>query len=204
MTRLQVALGRLLLRFGLRRDDREFLRGDLEEELAVRRADPVRRASAGHWYLSQAARAALSRRVARALHERVISQRWDRDRQGDGMLKSWLQDFRFSFRTLRREPGFALATLLTLGLGIGATATMFTFFNGMLLRPLPYPDGHRLVAMEHISSRGGVARANYLNYLDWVDRTTSFESTAAYYEQSFNISTDVDQFANTDKGQGIL
>ncbi len=115
-------------------------------------------------------------------------------------MSSWGQDLRFSLRTLVRAPGFTLAALLTLALGIGATATMFTFLNGMLLKPLPYPEGDRLVAIEHVSSRGGVARANYLNYLDWAARSTSFESMAAYYETSFNLST----IAEPVRAQGIV
>jgi putative ABC transport system permease protein len=187
-----VFVGRLLLGVALTRDDREFLQGDLEEELTRRLDDPVRGPTAGRWYLSQATRAAGGRRLSRALHYGAIARRWNRDRRGDGIMASLLQDIRFSIRALRREPGFAAGALLTLALGIGATTTIFTFANGMMLRPLPYPDGDRLVTLDHITSRGARARANYLHYRDWVDRSSSFAGTAAYYEGSFNVATSVE------------
>jgi predicted permease len=64
--------------------------------------------------------------------------------QGSNLMTGWAQDFRLAMRQLRRNPGFALAVVLTLALGIGVNAAVFGLVNGFLLRPLPYPQADRL------------------------------------------------------------
>ncbi len=71
-------------------------------------------------------------------------QRWEDD---------VVQDIRYAFRLLRRSPGLALAGILSVGLGIGATTSVFTLINAALLRPLPYPDVDRLVSVTTDQSR---------------------------------------------------
>ncbi len=68
-------------------------------------------------------------------------------RQGDGMLRSFLTDVRYSLRMLRKGPGFAAVIVITLSLGIGATTAIFSVVNALLLNPLPYPDADRLVVL---------------------------------------------------------
>src|SRR4029453_17870779 len=58
-----------------------------------------------------------------------------------------LNDLRFSIRSLRRQPGFAVAAIATLAVGIGATAAIFSTVNAALLRPLPFPDPQNLFAV---------------------------------------------------------
>lgn len=70
-----------------------------------------------------------------------------RDARGTRWLEDLWQDFRYAVRTLWQKPAFAAVTLLTLALGIGAATVMFTVINGVLLKPLPYPDPHRLVKL---------------------------------------------------------
>ena len=59
-------------------------------------------------------------------------------------MSGWVQDLRFGIRQLHRNPGFALTVVLTLALGVGVNAAVFSLLNGFLLRPLPYPQAERL------------------------------------------------------------
>ena len=100
------------------------------------------------------------------------------------------QDIRYSLRVLLRQPGFALAVITTLALGLGASSAIFAFVNGLLLRPMPYADADRLVMLESISRQGNKLSVNYLDYLDWRERSESFTSMAIHLSMSFNLATD--------------
>ena len=81
-----------------------------------------------------------------------------RDQRGLPWLESLAADLRYAFRTLRHSPLFALVTVLTLGLGIGATTAIFSVVRGVLLKPLPHREGDRLVYLRH--SADGPGREN--------------------------------------------
>jgi len=73
-------------------------------------------------------------------------------------MESLLGDVRYAFRSLLKSPGFALATVLTLGLGIGANTAIFSLIHGVLLEPLPYRQGERLLVLSGSESRSTTAR----------------------------------------------
>ena len=73
------------------------------------------------------------------------------------MLETLIRDLRYGLRSLMRSPGYALMVVLTLGLGIGANTAMFSLVDGVLLRPLPYADGHELVLARQQAPRAGTA-----------------------------------------------
>lgn len=94
-------------------------------------------------------------------------------------LEQVMQDVRYALRMLRKNPGFAAVVILTLALGIGMTTAMFSVVNGVLLKPLPYPDAERLVwiAPHAPTYESSVSRSDYLL---WKSQTHSFEAFAAY------------------------
>src|SRR4030088_3651786 len=78
-----------------------------------------------------------------------------RDARGTRWLEDLWQDFRYALRTLRQRPGFAAVAILTLALGSGATTVMFTVINGVLLKPLAYPEAGRLVTLHGKTEKCG-------------------------------------------------
>src|SRR5438477_8286185 len=84
-----------------------------------------------------------------------------RDARGLPILEVALQDLRYSARTLRRDPGFALVAVLVLGLGIGANAAVFSIVNQILLRPLPFKNSHELAWIEQAGGRSGLSSLTY-------------------------------------------
>ena len=88
-------------------------------------------------------------------------------------------DLRHALRMLLKRPAFTLVAVLTLGLGIGANTAIFSVVNGVLLRPLPYPEPDRVVRIWELSAKGSHMNLSNPNFLDW-RRATSFEPMAAY------------------------
>ena len=84
-----------------------------------------------------------------------------RDERGLPVLEVAWQDLRYSARTLRRDPGFALVAVLMLGLGIGANAAVFSIVNQILLRPLPFKNSNELVWIEQSRARSGLSSQTY-------------------------------------------
>jgi predicted permease len=94
-----------------------------------------------------------------------------RDARGVRVVESLAQDVRYALRGLQKNPGFAAIALLTIALGIGATTVMFTVVNGVLLKPLPYPEAERLIVV-HAHTEGwntkifGEQKFSYPDFLD--------------------------------------
>jgi predicted permease len=87
---------------------------------------------------------------------------------------------RVGARMLRRSPGFAAAAILTIGLGTGAATAVFSVVNGVLLRPLPYPESDRLVRLYQLSDKNSRMNVSGMNFDDWQARTRSFAVMAKY------------------------
>jgi predicted permease len=117
-----------------------------------------------------------------------------RDARGTRWLEDFLQDVNHAVRTLSKQPGFAAVALLTLALGIGVTTVMFTLVNGVLLKPLPYPQPNQLVSLQEQTERsneyGNRWAFAYLNFLDCKRESHSLASMAAW---RFNVGTVSDQ-----------
>src|SRR5262245_53544133 len=112
-----------------------------------------------------------------------------------------VQDLRFGARALLKKPVFTLIIVLTLALGVGANTAIFSVFNGIILKPLPYKDPDRLVTVQRSDRRGmryqpGV-EPNFGNispggFHDWRERSRSFESMTAHRRNS-TILSDADR-----------
>ncbi len=101
-----------------------------------------------------------------------------------------LHDLRYGLRVLLKSPGFTLVAIGALALGIGTTSAIFSLVNVFLLRPLPYAEPDRLVALWQIDLRRGAENdpISYPNFNDLRTQSRSFEQMAAYQPQSFNLT----------------
>ena len=90
------------------------------------------------------------------------------------------QDLRYALRQLRKNPGFASVAIITLALGIGATAAIFSVVYGVLLRPLPYSDPSRIMAIFEVTNKGMPNRVADPNFDDFRDQSRSFQAMAKY------------------------
>lgn len=103
-------------------------------------------------------------------------------------MQTVLQQVRFSVRQLRKSPAFAITTILTLGLGIGATTAIFSLVNAVVLRPLPFPEQERLVwaqqadqTLSGVTKNQGVSEPlSYPDFFDWRSQSHSFTAIACY------------------------
>jgi putative ABC transport system permease protein len=99
-----------------------------------------------------------------------------------------VQDARYAVRTLLRSPGFTSVAVLTLALGIGANSAIFSFVDGVLLKPLPYRDPQQIVLVWE-KPPGGVRNViSTMNFLDWKEGNTVFEHIAATSGTSMTLS----------------
>ena len=107
---------------------------------------------------------------------------------GTDVMNTLMQDLRYAFRQLRKSPGFTFVAVLTLALGIGANTAIFSVIYAVLLQPLPYPEGNRIVILTETDANQPQISVSYPNYLDWRRDHTVFESLAVSRRESFNLS----------------
>ena len=125
-----------------------------------------------------------------AARQKFGNRRRAEERFYEGQRVVWLEDLhkdiRYAVRMARHSPVFAGAVILTLALGIGATASIFSVTDAALIRPLPFPGADRLVSLYEVweGDRGDLAPADFLYYQD---QMKSFEGLAAYRHDSFNL-----------------
>ena len=105
------------------------------------------------------------------------------------MIRDLWQDTRYGARMLRKSPGLTSVAVLSLALGIGAISTIFSFVNGVMLRPLPFHEPERLVLLDETALKRGVTSmsVSYPNFLDWREQNQSFEDIACFDTGGFNI-----------------
>ncbi len=103
-------------------------------------------------------------------------------------MRSMIQDIRYAVRGFVRAPGFAVVAVTTLALGIGATTSIFSVVNGVILRPLPFPDSDRLVRL--YTTEGSEDRDNHsgANFLDIKEQSESLENLAGFVTGRFSVA----------------
>jgi putative ABC transport system permease protein len=112
-----------------------------------------------------------------------------REARGISWIDELLQDVRYGLRGLAKNPGYAALAILTLGLGIGANTAIFSVINGVLLKPLPYEHGDRLVVVRQSAPLNGqntvgVAIAEYFDYREQAD---VFDGLVEYHQMNFDL-----------------
>jgi putative ABC transport system permease protein len=105
-------------------------------------------------------------------------------------MTSFVEELRLALRRLTREPGFSTTAIVTVAIGIGIAASVFALVDGVLIRPLPYPDSDRLVAVSHAApgielTHDGVSAGVFLHYRDG---NRVFDEFGAYQSMSFTIT----------------
>jgi putative ABC transport system permease protein len=169
VTRWRVALARVREWLGARRVERE-MSEELDHHVELLTSDYRRQG------LSQdAARAAALRDFGGVDQAKEAV----RDRRGFPAIGTFMRDVRYALRLLRKTPGFTTAAVVTLALGLGANAAIFSLVDAVLLRPLPYPEPDRLVSIWEGGprTRSVVAPANFVDY---ERRLQSFTTLTAF------------------------
>jgi predicted permease len=111
-----------------------------------------------------------------------------------------LNDIRYSLRALRKNLGFALISILSLALGIGANSAMFSLADALLLRPLPVPQPSQVVSVRSQTRGERPGEMSYRDYVDFRDRAKSFDGLAAYQIAPFGFAPDKTTLARMQAG----
>jgi predicted permease len=111
-----------------------------------------------------------------------------RERLGLPALETLVQDIRYGLRVLSKNPGFTAVAVLTLALATGAATAIFSVVYGVMLRPLPYADSNRIMAVSEVNSTGGWSRLADPNFDDFRDQNRSLQSIAKYNDNIASVS----------------
>jgi putative ABC transport system permease protein len=107
-------------------------------------------------------------------------------------METLWQDLKYGFRMLAKSPGFAVISVLTLALGIGANTAMFSYVNAWLIKPIPYPQPDRLMfLLAHDTKKGWTSDGvtSTADFLDYEKENKSFEQLTAFTEWHFNLTS---------------
>lgn len=170
---------------------KESIEPDVQEEIAFHIQGRIDELIAQGWSESEARARVLERFGDVELVEEACrtydTQRVDDERWGR-IMEAWMRDARLAARTMRRQWGFTTVVVVTLALGVGASTAVFSVVDGILLRPLPFPDAEALAVVWQNDRATGTERENASpsDYYDYVERNRSFEELAI-----FNVTTSV-------------
>jgi putative ABC transport system permease protein len=154
--------------------------GDIDRELSfhvAERADALRAAGVGDDEAIRLAR--------RQLGNVIVQRERTRDVDVAAWLDALLRHVRLAVRTLTRTPGFSATVVVMLALGIGANSAVFSAVDAVLLRPLPFPEGDRLVQLTELRKAAGDAKIAPVRLEEWSRLNTTFDAIAGY------VSSDV-------------
>jgi putative ABC transport system permease protein len=112
-----------------------------------------------------------------------------RDARGISWLETLVADLRYGARALVKRPGYAALAVLTLGLGIGANTAIFSVINGVLIKPLPYEHGNRLVVLQQSAPLAGnrLPGISIQEYFDYRARADVFDGLVEYHQMNFDL-----------------
>jgi predicted permease len=112
-----------------------------------------------------------------------------RDARGVTWFEELIADLRYGGRTLRKNPGFALLAVLTLGLGIGANTAIFSVINGVLLKPLPYDNGDRLLLIQQSTTQASQQNfgVSIKELYDYRQQLASFDGLVEFHQMNFDL-----------------
>jgi putative ABC transport system permease protein len=154
--------------------------GDIDRELSfhvAERADALRAAGIGDDEAIRLAR--------RQLGNVIVQRERTRDVDVAAWLDALLRHVRLAIRTLTRTPGFSATVVVMLALGIGTNSAVFSAVDAVLLRPLPFPEGDRLVQLTELRKAAGDAKIAPVRLEEWNRLNTTFDAIAGY------VSSDV-------------
>jgi predicted permease len=169
---------KLSLLFGRKR-----FSGDLDEEMAFHREQAAKE-FVSNGMTPEAARYAAMRQFGNAMRLKEKSHE-----EVGFKMETVVQDLRFALRQLRKNPGFACVAIAILALGIGASVAIFAFVDAALIKPLPYPDPTRLVAVNESSAGFPRNNLSYADYLDWKRMNSVFSSLEVFNRTGWVLKT---------------